>query len=231
MEPYKILIAEDDRNIRAGVADALELEGYIPVEAPDGGAALRLYHEHHPDLLLLDIMMPGLSGYDVCRRVRQDDPLIPIIMLTAKGEEFDKVLGLELGADDYVTKPFGLRELAARIAAQLRGRREGGFLLLALPAAPDRFGFGRWEIERCRLRAVRGDESTGLTLREIALLELFAAHPGEALSRDRIMKEVWGASFQSSRTLDQHLVALRRKLEPPRLIETVYGIGYRYAAE
>ncbi len=231
MEPYKILIAEDDRNIRAGVADALELEGYIPVEAPDGGAALRLYHEHHPDLLLLDIMMPGLSGYDVCRRVRQDDPLIPVIMLTAKGEEFDKVLGLELGADDYVTKPFGLRELAARIAAQLRRRQSEKEKASLPPAAPDRFAFGRWEIERCRLRAVRGDESAGLTLREIALLELFAAHPGEALSRDRIMKEVWGASFQSSRTLDQHLVALRRKLEPPRLIETVYGIGYRYAAE
>lgn len=138
MEPYKILIAEDDRNIRAGVADALELEGYIPVEAPDGGAALRLYHEHHPDLLLLDIMMPGLSGYDVCRRVRQDDPLIPIIMLTAKGEEFDKVLGLELGADDYVTKPFGLRELAARIAAQLRRRQseEGESLPPAGRAGP-----------------------------------------------------------------------------------------------
>ncbi len=162
---------------------------------------------------------------------RQDDPLIPVIMLTAKGEEFDKVLGLELGADDYVTKPFGLRELAARIAAQLRRRQSEKEKASLPPAAPDRFAFGRWEIERCRLRAVRGDESAGLTLREIALLELFAAHPGEALSRDRIMKEVWGASFQSSRTLDQHLVALRRKLEPPRLIETVYGIGYRYAAE
>ncbi|MEI3000464.1 MAG: response regulator transcription factor [Victivallis sp.] len=130
-----------------------------------------------------------------------------------------------------MTKPFGLRELAARIAAQLRRRQSEKEKASLPPAAPDRFAFGRWEIERCRLRAVRGDESTGLTLREIALLELFAAHPGEALSRDRIMKEVWGASFQSSRTLDQHLVALRRKLEPPRLIETVYGIGYRYAAE
>ena len=227
----KILIVEDEAKLREVLCDYFSSKGDFPTEASNGVQALDLIDKAAFDAVLLDIMMPGLSGYDVCRRVRQDDPLIPVIMLTAKGEEFDKVLGLELGADDYVTKPFGLRELAARIAAQLRRRQSEKEKASLPPAAPDRFAFGRWEIERCRLRAVRGDESTGLTLREIALLELFAAHPGEALSRDRIMKEVWGASFQSSRTLDQHLVALRRKLEPPRLIETVYGIGYRYAAE
>jgi len=227
MEAYKILIAEDDRNIRRGLADALELEGYRAIEAADGGEALKLFHESKPDLLLLDIMMPGLSGYEVCRRIRNDDPLVPVIMLTAKGEEIDKVLGLELGADDYVTKPFGLRELSARISAQLRRRRNERESADATPTPPDRFPFGPWEIDRRQLRAFRAGETAELTPREIALLELFAAHPGEALARDFIMREVWDANVFSSRTLDQHLVALRRKLEPPRLIETVYGIGYR----
>jgi len=227
MEPSKILIAEDDRNIRRGLADALELEGYQPIEAVDGSEALKLFHETKPDLLLLDIMMPGLSGYEVCRRIRHDDPLVPVIMLTAKGEEIDKVLGLELGADDYVTKPFGLRELSARIAAQLRRRRNERENVDSPTPPPDRFPFGPWEIDRKQLRAFRDGKTEELTQREIALLELFSSHPGEVLSRDLIMREVWGSAL-SSRTLDQHLVALRRKLEPPRLIETVYGVGYRF---
>ncbi|MBS1370688.1 MAG: response regulator transcription factor [Lentisphaeria bacterium] len=228
MEPIKILIAEDDRNIRSGLADALELEGYEPVEAADGSAALAAYNQHKPDLLLLDIMMPGLSGYEVCRRIRRDDPLVPIIMLTAKGEEIDKVLGLELGADDYVTKPFGLRELCARIAACLRRRGSEKESLRTEPDSAE-FRFGPWRVDEKQLRAFRDENAVELTPREIALLRLFAAHPGEALGRDRILREVWEANFQTSRTLDQHMVALRRKLEPPRLIETVYGIGYRFS--
>ena len=224
MAPIKILIAEDDRNIRAGLADTLELEGYEPVEAADGNAALAAYREHRPDLLLLDIMMPGLSGYEVCRRIREHDSLVPIIMLTAKSEEIDKVLGLELGADDYVTKPFGLRELLARIGARLRRREQKR----GEPDEWKEFRFGPWTIDPKRLRADRNGESVELTPREIALLRFFGSHPGEALGRDRILREVWESNFQSSRTLDQHLVSLRRKIEPPRLIETIYGVGYRF---
>ncbi len=218
----KILIAEDDRNIRNGLADALELEGYHAIEAADGSEALQLYNREKPQLILLDLMMPKLSGYEVCRQIRRSDASTPIIMLTAKGEEIDKVVGLELGADDYVTKPFGLRELSARIAARLR-RRE-------LPESDDRenFAFGPWQVDPPRLEAVLGEKRMELTVREVALLRFFAAHPGEALDRDRIMREVWGSAFASSRTLDQHLVVLRRKLEPPKLIETVYGVGYRF---
>ena len=117
MEPFKILVAEDDRNIRSGLVDALELEGYVMEEAADGAGALRKFTAFRPDLVLLDVMMPNLNGYEVCRRIRRSDAATPIIMLTAKGEEIDKVLGLELGADDYVTKPFGLRELSARAVA------------------------------------------------------------------------------------------------------------------
>lgn len=227
MPQQKILIVEDDRNIRAGLVDALELEGYEVGEAADGGAGLRMYNSFKPDLILLDLMMPGLSGYDVCRQIRRGDAGIPIIMLTAKGEEIDKVLGFELGADDYVTKPFGLRELSARIAARLR-RRNGA--AAAEPEEAD-FDFDAWRVEPGKLRAVAGEAAIDLSAREIALLRLFAAHPGEALERTRIMREVWGGAFHSSRTLDQHLVALRRKLEAggrPRRLETVYGIGYRY---
>ena len=172
--------------------------------------------------------MPKQSGYDVCREIRKTNAAVPILFLTAKSEEIDKVIGLELGADDYVTKPFGLRELSARIAAQLRRRRNERDNSDS-PPPPDRFPFGPWEIDRKQLRAFRNEKTEELTQREIALLELFAAHPGEVLPRDFIMREVWGSALLSSRTLDQHLVALRRKLEPPRLIETVYGVGYRYS--
>lgn len=230
MKPHRILIVEDDRNIRAGLVDALELEGYAVAEAPDGSAALREFNSFRPDLILLDVMMPNLNGYEVCRRVRRSDPLVPIMMLTAKGEEIDKVLGLELGADDYVTKPFSLRELSARIAAQLRRKTLAG-RTDAAAAENQSFKFARWDVDAGQLRAFSGERTIELTPREIKLLQFFAAHPGIVLERNRIMDAVWGASFQSSRTLDQHLVALRRKIEPesaPKLIETVYGIGYRY---
>lgn len=227
MEPYKILIAEDDRNIRAGVADALELEGYIPVEAPDGGAALRLYHEHHPDLLLLDIMMPGLSGYDVCRRVRQDDPLIPVIMLTAKGEEFDKVLGLELGADDYVTKPFNILELKARVRALLRRaggtQRAQGAVLTA----------GDLSLDTEQRVAVRDGKTVDLTAKEYDLIELLMRNPRRVYSRENLMNVVWGYSYGGDyRTVDVHVRRLREKLEKnpaePEYILTKWGVGYYF---
>lgn len=230
MEPFKILVVEDDRNIRAGLVDALELEGYAMEEAADGGDALRKFTAFRPDLVLLDVMMPNLNGYEVCRRIRRSDAATPIIMLTAKGEEIDKVLGLELGADDYVTKPFGLRELSARIAAQLRRRR----VETAAPPPADEFAFGPWRVDVKKLSAEAAGTAVELTTREIELLRLFAAHPGEVLDRSFIMREIWGSALTSSRTLDQHLVALRRKIEPehlPRLIETVYGVGYRFRPE
>ena len=230
MEPFKILVAEDDRNIRSGLVDALELEGYVMEEAAAGAGALRKFTAFRPDLVLLDVMMPNLNGYEVCRRIRRSDVATPIIMLTAKGEEIDKVLGLELGADDYVTKPFGLRELSARIAAQLRRRR----VETAAPPPSGEFAFGPWRGDVKKLSAETAGAAVELTMREIELLRLFAAHPGEVLDRSFIMREIWGNALTSSRTLDQHLVALRRKIEPehlPRLIETVYGVGYRFRPE
>ena len=228
MPNFKILIAEDDRNIRNGLLDALELEGYTVKGACDGTEAIRLYNEFRPDLLLLDVMMPQINGYDVCRRIRRNDPLLPIIMLTARAEEIDKVLGLELGADDYVTKPFSLRELCARIAARLRIRTAAG----NEQKSTETFSFADWQIDPKTQRAVSGSREVELTQREIDLLRLFAGHPDEVLKRQTILRQVWGAESQCSRTLDQHLVSLRRKLgedpKSPKYIETVYGRGYRF---
>ncbi len=225
---FHLLIVEDDRNIRDGLCDALELEGYTVTPAANGGDALREFNLRQPDLILLDVMMPGLNGYEVCRQIRRSDLTVPIIMLTAKSEEIDKVLGLELGADDYVTKPFSLRELAARIAARLRLRAT---LPVSDATTATEFPFGPWKILPDQLRAVRDGETVELTRRELELLSLFAAHPNEVLDRERIMRTIWGQNAPSSRTLDQHLVVLRRKIygsgETP-LLETVYGVGYRY---
>jgi len=231
MSKIKILVAEDDLHIREGLTDALSLEGYDVREAADGSEALRHYTQWQPDLLLLDLMMPKLSGYDVCRQIRNGNSAIPIIMLTAKGEELDKVLGLELGADDYVTKPFSVRELLARVAAVLRRTR---------PAAPPdpgdtpaTFVFGQTPInvQTMKAQTVRGEVE--LTAREIELLRYFTVHPDVVLDRYRILDAVWGAGYRGmSRTLDQHIAQLRKKVETdpaqPEFIETVYGIGYRY---
>jgi DNA-binding response OmpR family regulator len=230
MKTIKILVAEDDAHLRQGLIDLLQAEGYQVLAAEDGAAALRVFATDRPDLVLLDVMMPEKSGFDVCREIRKEDARLPIIMLTAKGEEIDKVVGLELGADDYVTKPFGLHELRARIAAVLRR---------AAPAAPNGpeppavFRIGPAEIDRKSYQLHQGGRSFPLTAKEMKLLEVFSQHPGQVLSRDELLNLAWGTGyFGTTRTLDQHIAQLRKKIEPdpamPRVITTLHGIGYRY---
>ncbi len=230
MKNVKILVAEDDVNIRNGLVDALEMEGYEVREAPDGSETLRLYTQWQPDLLLLDLMMPKISGFEVCRNIRNGNRDLPIIMLTAKGEEIDKVLGLELGADDYITKPFSVRELLARISAVLRRSQRAHE---DCPGNANEFMFANIAVDAARMTAQTASGETELTAREIDLLRFFSAHPGEVMERDRILAAVWGNNYGGfSRTLDQHIAQLRKKIEvdpkAPALIETVYGIGYRF---
>ena len=231
MNQFKILVAEDDMNIRIGLVDTLESEGYQVTEAKDGRQALELFSKFFFDLVLLDIMMPEKSGYDVCRDIRRQNEDVCIIMLTAKGDEIDKVVGLKLGADDYVTKPFGVHELLARIAAVLRrGKR-------ALPGKNevihDVFIFGEFEVNSKTYKLFKNGSTIDLSERELKLILLFHAHPGEVLSRDNILNAVWGLDYLgTTRTLDQHIAQLRKKVETdstnPSLITTIHGVGYRY---
>lgn len=230
----KILIAEDDANIRLGLVATLESEGYSVTAASEGVQALKLYPQDKYDLVILDVMMPRASGYDVCRELRARQERVPVLLLTAKGEEIDKVVGLKLGADDYMTKPFGVQELLARVEALLRRSR----LAVAAPtgASPARgFRLGSAEVDRQKFTVVAGGRTTGLTARELKLAEVFAAHPGEVLTRDALLNAVWGVSyFGTTRTLDQHVAQLRRKIDNggdgagSSVIRTVHGIGYRY---
>jgi DNA-binding response OmpR family regulator len=224
----KVLVAEDDDRTRAGLVELLEGEGYSPVAARDGREALALFREHRPQVVLLDIMMPGASGYDVCREIRRQDQLVPVLFLSAKSEELDKVLGLELGADDFLVKPFGAREVVARIRAVTRRA-----LARQRAERPALFQLGDLEVDPAELRARRGSQVIELSLREVRLLELFHRNPGVVLDRNRIFDEVWGYDFlPNSRTLDQLVSKLRRRIErdpkSPALIRTVHGAGYRY---
>jgi DNA-binding response OmpR family regulator len=230
MNTHRILIAEDDTNICNGIDALLQGEGYATLTAKDGEEALRLYAAHRPDLIVLDIMMPRKSGYDVCKAIRATDPRTPVIMLTAKGEEIDKVLGLELGADDYITKPFGIREFAARVAAVLRRRTAEK----ETPAAPAAFDIGdahidpsRYEVQTSDGRA--GAQRTQISDKEMKLLIQLHQHRGDVLTRDALLNAVWGISyFGNTRTLDQHIAQLRKKLgKSGAFIQTVHGIGYR----
>jgi DNA-binding response OmpR family regulator len=227
----KILIVEDDASIREALTEAIEADGHAVVGAGDGAEALRCFDAEAFDLVLLDLMLPVLNGYDVCRRIREKDKRVPVIMLTAKGEEIDKVLGLELGADDYVTKPFGVRELIARVHAAFR-RLDAAGAFAAAPAASDTFYFGAALIDRKRFTATRGESTVELTARELHLLEMFHRHKGEVLSRDQLLNEVWGINYLgTTRTLDQHVAQVRKKVEgdgPSKLIKTVHGVGYQY---
>lgn len=225
----KILIAEDEANIRLGLIATLESEGYGVTAAADGVQALRLFGQAKFDLVVLDIMMPKTSGYDVCRELRARGVRVPVLFLTAKGEEIDKVVGLKLGADDYVTKPFGVHELLARVEALLR---RGRVAEVVAPELAPTFNFGRAVIDRRKFTACVEGRTVPLTGRELKLAEVFANHLGEVLARDALLNAVWGVDyFGTTRTLDQHVAQLRKKVadgadaDP---IATVHGVGYRY---
>lgn len=228
----KILIAEDDANIRLGLVATLESDGYGVTAASDGAQALKVFPQEKFDLVVLDVMMPKASGYDVCRELRAKGARVPVLFLTAKGEEVDKVVGLKLGADDYVTKPFGVHELLARVEALLRrGRAAGAVAAAELPAT---FQLGAAEIDRRRFEARLKGATQPLTARELKLAEVFAAHPGEVLTRDALLNAVWGVDYLgTTRTLDQHVAQLRKKIgatggREGDAIATVHGVGYRY---
>ncbi len=223
----RVLIADDDPITLDSLESCLQAEGFTPLVAADGEQALKLYGERRPHLVCLDIMMPGLDGYEVCRRIRKQDALTPILFLSAKNEEIDVVVGLELGADDFVRKPFGKRELLARVRAALR--RQG---LRKKPANHFRFGDQTVFPQELRAENGKGDE-IDLSPREVAMMELFCQHAGQVLHRGRILDHCWGvAYYPESRTLDQHIAKLRKKVESapasPKWIETVRGVGYRY---
>ncbi len=225
----KILIVEDDPHILLGLQEVLQSDGFDVAVCSRGDQALEAFAKHQPGLLLLDVMLPGLSGYDICKQRRARKATTPILMLTAKGQELDKVVGLDLGADDYVTKPFGVRELLARIHALLRRTTPPSASGTPGQAA---FQIGDATIDPKTFELKRGKKAEELTARELKLLQLFYAHPGEVLSRDRLLNEVWGYNYYgTTRTLDQVIVQLRRKLgdngdEPGHLL-TVHGVGYK----
>src|SRR5687767_7179908 len=191
----KILIAEDDPNIRLGLVATLESDGYAVTAASDGAQALRIFPQEKFDLVLLDIMMPKASGYDVCRELRARGARVPVLFLTAKGEEIDKVVGLKLGADDYVTKPFGVHELLARVEALLRRTRANGTAESGGEAAAPVFKLGAAAIDRRKFTSTVAGRAVALTARELKLAEAFAAHAGEVLTRDALLNSVWGIDY------------------------------------
>jgi two-component system alkaline phosphatase synthesis response regulator PhoP len=222
----RILIVDDEPEIVRGLEDNLRFEGYETSTATDGHLALAVAAREAPDLILLDIMMPGLSGWDVCRQLRAKGIDVPIIMLTARAEEGDRVRGLELGADDYITKPFSLRELLARVRAVLRrpGPRQ----------KVEEFSFGDARVRVRARQAFRAGREIGLTRKEFELLVYLLEHRGEVVTRERLLDEVWGYErFPTTRTVDTHILRLRRKFEAdpdrPAFILTVHGQGYKFA--
>jgi DNA-binding response OmpR family regulator len=225
----KILIVEDDPHILLGLQEVLRSEGFEVAACNRGDQAMAAFVQHRPGLLLLDVMLPGLSGYDICKQLRAQKVKTPIVMLTAKGQEIDKVVGLDLGADDYVTKPFGVRELLARIHAVLR---RSGLKVSDGHEEQTAFRIGSSHIDPKTFQLTRGKVAEELTAKELKLLQYFHAHPGEVLSRDRLLNEVWGYNYGgTTRTLDQVIVQLRKKIgEPadqPRHLLTVHGVGYK----
>ncbi|KAA0569433.1 response regulator transcription factor [Azospirillum sp. Sh1] len=227
-----ILIADDDINLRRGLADLLELEGFDCSVAGDGAAALAAFRARRPDFCILDIMMPCMDGLELCRVLRREDDRVPILLLTARDQEIDRVIGLEIGADDYVSKPYGIRELVARIRAIQR--RCGGS---ASPGRPvesmGRFRMDDLDVDPKALRAFRGDRRIDLTRRDVAILSVLHARMGEAVSRNDLYDLCWGRDYlPNSHSLDQYVSALRRKIErdagAPRIIRSVYGVGYRH---
>lgn len=221
----RILIVDDEPEMVRGLEDNLRFEGYQTLAATNGKDALALAYREGPDLILLDVMMPQLSGWDVLRSLRQKGLDVPVIMLTARGEEMDRVLGLELGADDYVSKPFSLRELLARVRAVLRrpGPRQRA----------EEVAFGDIRLHLRARQAFKAAKEVRLTRKEFDLLRYLAEHRGEVITRDRLLDEVWGYEhFPTTRTVDTHILRLRQKFEKdperPVYIVTMHGQGYKF---
>ena len=223
----KILIVEDEPNMRMGLKDNLEFEGYEVDFADNGEDGLKKILENNFDLILLDVMLPKMSGFDVCKKAREKSIAVPIILLTAKGEEVDKVVGLELGADDYVTKPFSLRELLARIKAIMRRSEKSGMTNEAVK-------IGRLEVHFESYNAYQDGTGVQMSHKEFELLKYLYDHRNQTVSRDDLLKNVWGDIYTTSRTIDNFIVKLRQKIENdmnnPKVILTVHGIGYKLLA-
>lgn len=221
----RILVVEDDAAILRGLTDNLESEGHEVVGARDGETGYALVHEQNPDLIILDLMLPKLGGYELCRKVRSEGVTVPILMLTARGEEADRVHGLDLGADDYVSKPFSVRELLARVRALLRRAQPP-------TALPDELCFDALMVDFRRYEATKGGEPLKLTRKEFGTLRFLAARAGEVVTRDELLREVWDyRHYPTTRTVDNHVASLRAKIEEdasaPRYLLTVHGVGYK----
>lgn len=222
----RILVIEDDPAILRGLADNLACESHDVLTAADGESGYALARTGKPDLIVLDLMLPRMSGYEVCRKLRADGVTTPIVMLTARGDEADRIVGLDLGADDYITKPFSVRELLARIRAVLRRAQ----VQSALPAE---LRFGNVAVDFRRYEAQKDGRPIDLTRKEFGLLRLLAARSGEPVTRDDLLNEVWGYdATPTTRTVDNHVASLRAKLEDnpsdPRHLCTVHGVGYKW---
>lgn len=228
-----LFVVEDDPSIRFGLEEVLRGAGYLVHSCADGADALREIAEHLPDLLVLDVMLPGVSGYEIARQLRKTGCRIPILMLTAKGQEIDKVVGLKAGADDYVTKPFGINELIARIEALLRRSRNWSDSSgPAVESSQSPIEVGRAKIDPSAYEAVIGDTVVPLTPREMELIGFLHQHRGRVLSRDRILEVVWGVKyFGTTRALDQCVAQVRKKIgddgRTPEFLLTVHGVGYK----
>ena len=221
----KILIIEDDRALHKPLQHAFEGEGYSPDFAADGAAGLEAFRTVHPVLVVLDLKLPKVHGRDVCRNIKNEAPNVPIIILSASADEIDKVLLLELGADDYITKPFSPKELIARVHAVLRRVRG--------PKVADHYAFDDVAVDFAKMELTRKGESMTLTPQEFKVLKYFVGNPERVISRDELLNEVWGYNcYPSTRTVDNHIMKLRQKLEDdplnPTHFKTVHGAGYKF---
>lgn len=221
----KILIIEDDSILQKGLVETLQFHGFATFSARDGRAGLEIYKQQHPDLIVLDLMLPGFDGYEICKQIRCHDEKTLIIMLTARDQENDKLLGFELGADDYLTKPFSIKELVARVQALLkRTAKEKN--------APTTIRIGEVEVLFRRFEIRRGKQTLDMTPKETAILRLLAANSPEVVSRDQIIETIWKGEYEpTTRTVDNFILKLRQKIEEtpenPKYILTIHGVGYK----
>lgn len=221
-----ILVIEDDISILRGLKDNLAYEGYSVITQTDGKEGLQLALKENIDLILLDIMLPGMNGYEICRKLKKEKPELPVIMITARGSEVDKVSGLDIGADDYVTKPFSIPELLARVRAIFRR-------LTQVKTIPEEYSFGNIKLNFTEYKAFRNNEEIKLSSKEFAIMEYLIKHEGEVIHRHKLLNEVWGFEVTpTTRTVDNFILDLRKKLEEdpsnPQHIISIRGVGYRF---